>query len=105
MSTRANGNGSNAPRRRALLQRLVAALRSDASGQSIVEYLIIVGACALVGILGFTRYGQAVKKDLAANAKHIEGEGLPRTESILSTLGVDYNEVPGWCVKPNYCFA
>lgn len=89
----------------AWLRRLLAFLRGSDSGQSIVEYLTIVGACALVGIAGFTRYGQTVKRDLSADAKHIEGEGLPTTEGILGSLGADYNELPGWCVKPNYCFA
>jgi len=88
------------------LRRLLAVvLRGSDSGQSFVEYLTIVGACALVGIAGFTRYGQAVKSDSSANARHIEGEGLPNTEGILGSLGADYNEIPGWCVKPNYCFA
>jgi len=67
--------------------------------------LIVIGACALLGIAGFTRYGRVVKADLAANARHIEGEGLPNTEGLLSMVGADYNEIPGWCVKPNYCFA
>jgi pretoxin HINT domain-containing protein len=93
-----------AVRRRALLLRLLGPFRGSAAGHSLVEYLIIVGACALVGVVGFSRYGQAIKKDLGANAKHIEGEGLPQTEGILGALGADYNEVPGWCVKPNYCF-
>jgi len=85
--------------------RVLAALfRGSEEGQSLVEYLIILGACALVGIAGFSRYGQVVKKDLGANAKHIEGEGLPTTEGLLGSLGADYNELPGWCVKPNYCF-
>jgi Flp pilus assembly pilin Flp len=74
-------------------------------GQSAVEYLLIVGACALVGVAGFSKYGAALKRDLGANAKHIEGEGLPNIESTLGVLGADYNETPGWCVKPNYCFA
>jgi len=88
-----------------LLRRSIIALFcGDEEGQTLVEYLIVVGACALVGIAGFSRYGQIVKKDLAANAKHIEGEGLPSTEGILGSLGADYNELPGWCVKPNYCF-
>jgi hypothetical protein len=88
------------------LKRLLNALfRGSDAGQSIVEYLIIVGACALVGIAGFTQYGKAVSGDLSADAKHIEGEGLPNTEGILGSLGADYNELPGWCVKPNYCFA
>lgn len=77
----------------------------DTRGKSLVEYLIVIGACALLGIVGFTRYARVVKSDLAANARHIEGEGLPSTEGILSLVGADYNEVPGWCVKPNYCFA
>jgi Flp pilus assembly pilin Flp len=88
------------------LQRLLSAFfRGSDSGQSLVEYLMIVGAVALVGIAGFGRYGQAVKSDLGANARHIEGEGLPTAEGILGSLGADYNELPGWCVKPNYCFA
>jgi Pretoxin HINT domain len=89
----------------ALKKLLITLFRGSDSGQSLVEYLTIVGACALVGIAGFTRYGQVVKKDLSADAKHIEGEGLPNTEGILGSLGADYNELPGWCVKPNYCFA
>jgi len=89
----------------ALKRLFVALFRGSDSGQSLVEYLIIVGACAFVGIAGFSRYGQSVKTDLGANARHIEGEGLPNTEGILGSLGVDYNELPGWCVKPNYCFA
>jgi hypothetical protein len=84
---------------------LEALFRGSDSGQSIVEYLILVGACALVGIAGFTGYGKSLKRDLSADAKHIEGEGLPNTEGILGSLGADYNELPGWCVKPNYCFA
>ena len=88
------------------LKRLLRAwLSSSDSGQSLVEYLIIVGACALVGVAGFSRYGKSVNSDLRADAKHIEGEGLPNTEGILGSLGADYNELPGWCVKPNYCFA
>jgi Flp pilus assembly pilin Flp len=74
-------------------------------GQSAIEYLLIVGACALVGVAGFSKYGAALKRDLGANAKHIEGEGLPNIESTLGILGAEYNETPGWCVKPNYCFA
>ena len=89
----------------ALKRLFVALFRGSESGQSLVEYLIIVGACAFVGIAGFSRYGQSVKTDLGANARHIEGEGLPNTEGILGSLGADYNELPGWCVKPNYCFA
>ena len=87
------------------LRKLLAAFRGSDSGQSLVEYLIVVGTCALVGIAAFTRYGQALKSDLSADAKHIEGDGLPNTGGLLSMLGVDYNEIPGWCVKPNYCFA
>lgn len=46
------------------LRKMLAAFRGSDSGQSMVEYLIIVGTCALVGIAAFTRYGQAVKSDL-----------------------------------------
>jgi len=89
----------------ALIHRLAAWCFDGAeSGQSLIEYLLIVGACALVGVAGFSKYGSAVKRDLGANAKHIEGEGLPNVENTLGVLGVDYNEMPGWCVKPNYCF-
>ena len=89
-----------------LLKRLLLALfRGHEEGQSLIEYLIIIGACSLVGIAGFSRYGQSVKKDLGADARHIEGDGLPSTEGILGSLGAEYNELPGWCVKPNYCFA
>jgi len=77
----------------------------DTRGQALVEYLIVIGACALLGIAGFSRYGRVVKADLKANARHIEGEGLPSTEGLLGMVGADYNEIPGWCVKPNYCFA
>lgn len=107
MSTPNPGRGrllTKAAQLRTLLLRLLSPFRGGAAGHSLVEYLIVVGVCALVGLVGFTRYGQVVKKDLGANAKHIEGEGLPQTEGILSALGADYNEVPGWCVKPNYCF-
>ena len=90
---------------KALKRLLIALFRGSDSGQAITEYLILVGACALLGIAGFSRYGEAVKRDLSADAKHIEGEGLPNTEGILGSLGADYNEIPGWCVKPNYCFA
>ena len=89
----------------ALKRLLNAVFRGTDSGQSMVEYLTIAGACALVGIAGFNSYGKVVRKDLSADAKHIEGEGLPTTEGILGSLGAEYNEIPGWCVKPNYCFA
>jgi hypothetical protein len=89
----------------ALFGKLAAWCLGEAEGQATIEYLLIVGACALVGVAGFSQYGATLKRDLGANAKHIEGQGLPGIENTLSTLGADYNEVPGWCVKPNYCFA
>lgn len=86
------------------LRQMLERLRHDAAGQSVVEYLIVIGACALVGIFGLTQYARALRSDLASDAKHIEGEGLPSTEGILSLVGADYNELPGWCVQPTYCF-
>lgn len=97
--------GSSRSPNRALWRRLRQLLRADTAGQSFVEYLVVAGFCALVGVFGFKQYGSAVQRDLVADAKHIEGEGLPNTENLLSSLGVDYNALPGWCVKPNYCFA
>jgi len=96
MTIPTQGGGTRAPkaaRIAAKLQRLLAC-SGGASGQSFVEYLIVVGACALVEMIGFTQYGKTVNSDLAANAKHIEGEGLPNTENILSSLGADYNTAP-----------
>ena len=40
-----------------LKRLLIALFRGSDSGQSIIEYLIIVSACALLEIAGFSRYG------------------------------------------------
>jgi hypothetical protein len=100
-----NQSGSSRSPIRAFFRQLRALFRAETAGQSFVEYLVVAGFCALVGVFGFKQYGSAVERDLVADAKHIEGEGLPNTENLLSSLGVDYNAPPGWCVKPNYCFA
>jgi hypothetical protein len=96
------------PRR--LLRLVLQPFRGSAPGATLVEYLIVVGFCALCGIVAFTRYGSTLQRELRAEARYIKGDGLPNAADLLGSLGGLANSddtCPGGICVPGsgFCFA
>ncbi len=61
--------------------------QGSAPGAILYEYLILVGACALVAIIAFNRFGRSIHQSFRTEAAHIRGEGLPNAADLLDQLG------------------
>jgi hypothetical protein len=61
-------------------------LRGDSLGQATLEYVSVVGTCAVVGLAASTHYGNAVRTDLRLTAEHLEGRGMPNLVDPLEAL-------------------
>jgi hypothetical protein len=61
-------------------------LRGSSRGQSAIEYVSVVGACAIVGLSASNHYGSAVRTDLRLTAEHLEGRGMPNLVDPLEAL-------------------
>jgi Flp pilus assembly pilin Flp len=72
---------------RTLVWALARPFRGRSSGATMVEYLIVTGFISLVAIGVFNRYGVNLNKSFKAEAKLIEGEGLPSAGDLLGGLG------------------
>jgi Flp pilus assembly pilin Flp len=70
-----------------ILQRLIHPFRGSARGATIVEYVVVLGFVSLFAILAFNRFGRTLHLAYQAEARHIQGEGIPGAYSILDDLG------------------
>lgn len=74
-------------RLRRVLEFIVHPFRGSASGQSMTEYMVVLGFVSLFAILGFNRFGRTLHLAYQSEAAHIRGEGVPGAYSILDDLG------------------
>jgi hypothetical protein len=74
------------PNQSGLFSAVVRFLRGSSRGQSAIEYVSIVGTCAVVGLSASNHYGRAVGADLRATAEHLEGRGMPNLVDPLEAL-------------------
>jgi Flp pilus assembly pilin Flp len=71
---------------RRLIARALRPFRGSASGATLVEYLIVVGFCAFIAILGFYRFGRTLHSALRVEARHIEGKDMPEGGGLGGAL-------------------
>src|SRR5262245_2943014 len=97
---------------RALASALSRPFHGSSSGATLVEYLVITGFCALFAIGAFARFGTVVHAGLKAEAKRIEGQGLPSAADLLGGLGdtpppfCEIGSRNPFCVRDSgFCFA
>jgi len=97
---------------RALAYALSRPFRGRSSGAGMVEYVIVTGFVALFAIGAFARFGTIINKGEKAEAKRIEGEGLPSVGDLLGGLGdspppvCQLDATKSFCVRGSgFCFA
>ena len=97
---------------RAVARALLRPFRGSSRGAGMVEYVIVTGFVALFAIGAFARFGTIINKGEKAEAKRIEGEGLPSVGDLLGGLGdapppvCQLDETKSFCVRGSgFCFA
>jgi hypothetical protein len=80
--------GSSTPRSRPWL-RWLGRLRRDQRGASLIEQVLIMGV-AVVGMVGFSRFGTEVHDDLDREAQHVRGRGSANAPLSLGALAGSY---------------
>ena len=84
--------GAPSPRRRWLAW--LGRLRRDTRGASLIEQVLIM-AVAVVGMVGFSRFGSELHEQLDHEAQHVRGRGAPGSELSLGALASSYQpELP-----------
>jgi hypothetical protein len=106
-------------RGRALFEAFLSLFRGHTRGAAHLEYITIVGACALTGIVGFKQFGVAFNSNLEKEAQHIQGKGMPDLGTPLKpTVPYVGNPLapfipsqpqfpacgPRGCTRPGECF-
>jgi Flp pilus assembly pilin Flp len=69
--------------------RWLARLRRDQQGASLIEQVLIMGV-AVVGMVGFSRFGTEVHDDLDREAQHVRGRGSASAALSLGALAGSY---------------
>lgn len=101
------------------LRWLLRLFSGSAPGIASIEQIIVIGLCALSGLLAFKHFGAALNADLRLQADRITGPGLPSAntfelspEDLIAGLGGDRDpggpelcRLDGSCSRPGQCFA
>ncbi|HEU4580320.1 MAG TPA: hypothetical protein VFS67_18820 [Polyangiaceae bacterium] len=68
-------------------------LRRDQRGASLIEQVLIMGV-AVVGMVGFSRFGTELHEDLEQEAQHVRGRGSANAALSLGALASSYQPQP-----------
>jgi hypothetical protein len=76
-------------------RRWLARLRGDQRGASLIEQVLIMGV-AVVGMVGFSRFGTEVHEDLDQEAQHVRGRGSAHAALSMGALASSYQPQPAF---------
>ena len=70
------------------------AARRRSRGAALLEQVVVLGL-ALLGLIGFSRFGTELHAQLGQEAEHIRGRGMPGSDLSLGAMASSYQPLPG----------
>ncbi len=70
------------------------ATRRRSRGAALLEQVVVLGL-ALLGLIGFSRFGTELHAQLGQEAEHIRGRGMPGSDLSLGAMASSYQPLPG----------